>query len=366
MEIEYVEIKCVNGCVTTKRVITAQAPGLFDYDQRLDLLLKHGDPLSRLDAVVDWDIFLPLIESARAGVTEPQGPGGRPAWPARVLLKLLILQRLYHLSDAQAEFQLLDRLSFQRFVGLSLADKAPDQNTLHLFREQLTKTGVQQQLFDAFGAHLAEQGLLPKEGCMIDATFVEVPRQRNTRSENATIKGGQIPAEWADDPKKMAHKDVDARWTKKNEETYYGYKDHVKVNATTKLIETAVVTTASVHDSQVVEQLIQPGDEVVFADSAYAGAPVAATLEAKAVAGCIVQPARRGTPLTEDEQATNREVSRVRARVEHPFALMSGQAGRIFQRYVGRARNAAAIVMLNLVYNIQRFEQIQRLQLQPR
>lgn len=350
----------------TKRHIPSQAPGLFDYDQRLDLLMAHGDPLSRLDAVVDWDIFLPLVEPVRSGSAEPRGPGGRPSWPTRVLLKLFILQRLYHLSDAEAEYQLLDRLSFQRFVGLSLADKAPDQNTLHLFRERLTEAGVQQQLFDAFTAHLAEQGLLPKDGCIIDATFVEVPRQRNTRTENATIKAGQVPAEWTEDPKKLAHKDVDARWTKKNEESYYGYKDHIKVNNTTKLIETAVVTTASVHDSQVVEQLIQPGDEAVFADSAYAGAPVAATLAAKAVAGCIVQPTRRNSPLTEDEQATNREVSRVRARVEHPFALMSGQAGRIFQRYVGWTRNAGAIVMLNLVYNLQRYEQIQRLQLHPR
>lgn len=352
--------------MTTKRLIAPQTPGLFDYDQRLELLLAHGDPLSRLDAVVDWDIFLPLVEPVRCATTEARGPGGRPAWPTRVLLKLLILQRLYHLSDAEAEYQLLDRLSFQRFVGLSLADKAPDQNTLRLFRERLTAAGVQQQLFDAFTLHLAEQGLLPKEGCIIDATFVEVPRQRNTRAENATIKDGHTPTDWAKTPDKLAHKDVDARWTKKNEVAYYGYKDHIKVNTATKLIETAVVTSASVHDSQVVERLIQPGDEVVFADSAYAGAPVAAILATKTVAGCIVQPGRRDTPLTEEEQATNREVSRVRARVEHPFALMSGQAGRIFQRYVGLARNAAAIVMLNLVYNLQRYEQIHRLRLQPR
>ena len=350
----------------TKRYIQLQVPGLFDYDQRLELLMDHGDPLSRLDAVVDWDIFLPLVEPVRSSSAEPLGPGGRPSWPTRVLLKLFILQRLYHLSDAEAEYQLLDRLSFQRFAGLSLADKAPDQNTLRLFREGLTDAGVQQELFDAFTAYLAEQGLLPKDGCIIDATFVEVPRQRNTRAENATIKGGQVPDGWTEDPKKLAHKDVDARWTKKNKETYYGYKDHIKVNIATKLIEAAVVTTASVHDSQVVEQLIKRGDEAVFADSAYAGAPVAATLAARAVAGCIVQPPRRNTPLTEDEKATNREVSRIRARVEHPFALMSGQAGRIFQRYVGWARNAAAIVMLNLVYNLQRYEQIRRLQLQPR
>jgi len=365
VEIEYGGKIVIIYHMSTQRLIRPQAPGLFDYDDRLGLLSRHGDPLGRLDAVVNWDLFLPLIEPVRA-TAEPRGPGGRPAWPALVLFKLLILQRLYHLSDAEAEYQLLDRLSFQRFVGLSLADKAPDQNTLRLFREALTQAGIQQQLFDAFTAHLAEQGLLPKDGCIIDATFVEIPRQRNSRAENAALKEGEVPPDWANNPKKLAQKDCDARWTKKNEEVYYGYKDHIKVNATTTLIETAVVTVASVHDSQVVDQLIQSGDEAVFADSAYSGAPVAATLAEKKVAGCIVQPARRNTPLTEEEQATNREISRVRARVEHPFALMSGQAGRIFQRYVGLARNAAAIVMLNLVYNLQRYEQIRRLKLEPR
>ena len=144
----------------TKSDIPTQAPGLFDYARRRDRLMAYGDPLRRLDTVIDWDIFLPLVKPVRSGSIEPRGPGGRPGWPISVLLKLFILQRLYHLSDAEAEYQMLDRLSFQRFVGLSLADKAPDQKSLRLFREQLAETGVQQQLFDAFTAHLAEQGRL--------------------------------------------------------------------------------------------------------------------------------------------------------------------------------------------------------------
>lgn len=351
--------------MTSPNLIRPQAPGLFDYDERLAVLAGHGDPLRRLDAVIDWDRFLPLVEPVRT-LADPRGPGGRPAWPARVLLKLLIVQRLYHLSDAEAEYQLLDRLSFQRFVGLSLADKAPDQNTLRGFREALTAAGIHQQLFEAFNVQLAEQGLLPKDGCIVDATFVEVPRQRNSRAENAAIKAGEVPAAWAEDPKKLAHKDLEARWTQKHEVSYYGYKDHVKINAATKLIEAAVVTPASVHDSQAIGALVEPRDEAVWADSAYAGEPVEAILEKKSVAGCIVQPARRNRPLSRQEKTTNRAVSRVRARGEHIFAVMSGQAGRIFQRYVGLARNAGAIVLLNLVYNLQRYEQIRRLGLEPR
>lgn len=342
--------------------IEPQAPGLFDYVNRLEVLSGKRDPLAGLDAVVDWNLFLPIVESVRAGA-EPKGPGGRPAWPAMVLFKFLLIQRFYNLSDEDAEFQLLDRLSFQRFVGLTLADKAPDQNTLRLFREALVATQAEQMLFEAFNAHLSSLGLFPKQGVMIDATFVEVPRQRNSREENQAIKDGSTPAEWVNAPKKLAHKDLDARWTKKNDETYYGYKDHVKVNVASKLIESAVVTPASTHDSQALEKLVEKGDEAVFADSAYAGKPTAELLEKRDVAGCIVPKPGRGQKLTEEEKRTARQVSGTRSRVEHVFALMSGTAGRIFQRYVGMARNAGAIVMTNLVYNLRRYEQICRLKL---
>lgn len=348
--------------MSKQNYIMPRSPGLFDYVNRLEVLLGKEDPLARLDAVVDWNLFLPIIEAVRANA-EPRGPGGRPAWPAMILFKFLLIQRFYSLSDEDAEFQLLDRLSFQRFVGLTLADKAPDQNTLRLFREQLVVAGAEQKLFDTFNTHLGSLGLFPKSGVMIDATFVEVPRQRNTREENESIKAGTTPTEWKNDPKLLAHKDLDARWTKKNDETYYGYKDHVKANVASKLIESAVITPASTHDSQALGALVKKGDEVVFADSAYAGKPQAELLEKREVAGCIVPKPSRGQNLTDEEKETGRRVSGIRSRVEHVFALMSGTAGRIFQRYIGLARNAGAIVLTNLIYNLRRYEQIRRLKI---
>ena len=219
-------------------------------------------------------------------------------------------------------------------------------------------------MFAVFAAHLAEKGLLPKSSCIVDATFVEVPRQRNSRTENASIKEGQLPEGWEKSSKKRAHKDIDARWAKKDQQVSYGYKDHIKADAASKLIESAVVTPASVHDSQAMDELVVPGDEVVFADSAYGGAPLEKQMEAKGVFRCAVEAARRGAPLTDQEKESNQRIARVRARVEHVFALMSGQAGRIFQRHIGRARNAAAIVLMNWVHNLQRYEQIRRLGIQ--
>ena len=175
---------------------------------------------------------------------------------------------------------------------------------------------------------------------------------------------GRLPEGWDRSAKKRAHKDIDARWAKKDQQVSCGYKDHVKTDAASKLIESAAVTAASVHDSQAMDELVAPGDEVVFADSAYAGAPLGRQMDAKGVVRCAVEPARRGAPLTAQEKESNQRIARVRARVEHVFALMSGQAGRIFQRHIGHARNAASIVLMNWIYNLQRYEQICRLNIQ--
>ena len=334
----------------------------FSLTERLAQISHQRDPLERLDGVIDWKIFQPVLDRVFPPVT-PKGPGGRPAYPKLFLCKILVVQRLYHLSDEATQFQILDRLSFQRFLGLSLSDPVPDQNTIREFREALQKAEAFQSLFEVFNTHLAGQGLLPKEGVIVDATFVEMPRQRNTREENAMIKEGKNPEEWS--KKKRAHKDVDARWVKKNEQTFYGYKDHIKVNEQTKLIETAVVTVASVHDSQAVLGLVQKGDRVVYGDSAYGAAWITEQLNDIGVDTLTVQKAQRGQPLNDTEKEENREISSTRARVEHAFAVMSGQAGRIFQRYVGWARNKAAIQMLNLCYNLKRYETILRLKLHP-
>jgi len=347
-----------------RSTIARQAPGLFDIDNCLAELSAMGDCLNRLDSMIDWKIFVELIEP-HFGSANNTAVGGRPAYPVEVMFKLLTIQRLNNLSDAQTEFQACDRLTHRRFLGLSLADAIPDQNTIREFREKLVKADLFAQLFEIFNRQLLQKGLLPKEGSVIDATFVEVPRQRNSREENRQIKGGATPEPWTQKPEKLAQKDVDARWTKKNQEAYYGYKDHLKINVRSKLIEAAVVTSAEVHDSQAVGQLVEKGDVMIFADSAYSGKPVAEEMASVGVSPAIVGKARQGRELTGLQRKYNRAVSRVRARGEHVFGAMTGDAGRLFQRHIGYARNRSAIIMLNLVYNLRRYEQIVRLDLMP-
>lgn len=345
-----------------RNTIDRQAPGLFDIENRLIELTKLGDVLNRLNSLINWDAFVQIVDPILGSANSTQ-QGGRPAYPTLMLLKLLIIQRLYNLSDEQTQFQACDRFSHQRFLGVTVADRIPDQNTIREFREVLVKANAFDLLFESFSEQLHDKGLLPKEGSIIDATFIEVPRQRNTRIENDQIKNGMIPSNWKDHASKTAQKDVDARWAKKNEEVHFGYKNHIKIDITSKLIEKAFVTTASVHDSQAIGELVENGDLYVFADSAYSGQPATEKMEAVGVKPAVVGRAYRDTPLSEFQKQYNQAVSKVRARVEHPFAAMAGDAGRIFQRHIGFARNRAAIVMLNLVYNMRRYEQIVRLKL---
>jgi IS5 family transposase len=335
--------------------------GLFDSQNRLEQIRSMGDPLAALNAVMDWDIFVPTLD--RIPRAEPKGPGGRPAYHPLTMFKILVMQSLYGLSDEQTQFQILDRRSFHHFLSFSEADRVPDQNTIREFREKLTKAGLFDALFDAFNARLTEQGFITQKGQIIDASFVEVPRQRNRRSENEAIKRGEVPEGWEEDTKRLAHKDLDARWTKKNEQSYYGYKDHVVVDLESKLIVRAEVTAANEHDSQVLDALTQEGDPETWADSAYTGAACEAILEAKAIPAQVCEKGARGHELSKRQKRSNRAKSKTRARVEHIFGFMTGSMGAMYQRCIGYARNRSCILLANLVYNMARAEQIIRLKL---
>ncbi len=347
--------------ITHRRYIQPANPGLFDEQDRLAQLCAMGDPLAALDAVMDWTIFAPVL--ARIPRAEPKGPGGRPAYHPMLMFKILVLQSLYGLADEQTQFQILDRDSFHRFLGLSQADAVPDQNTIREFREKLTKAGLFDELFGAFNARLSARGFITRKGQIIDASFVQVPRQRNSRAENEAIKRGETPEGWKEDEKRMAHKDLDARWTKKNNETYYGYKDHIVADLESKLIVRAAVTSASEHDSQALDKLTRQGDPETWADSAYCGEPCAQILEGKNIAAHICEKGTRGHELTRGQKRSNCAKSRKRVRVEHVFGFMTGSMKAMFQRCVGYVRNRSCILLANLVYNMARVEQIIRLKL---
>ncbi|MGI6688927.1 MAG: IS5 family transposase [Christensenellales bacterium] len=328
--------------------------GLFDESNRLKKLSSLGDPLEKLNSVIDWRMFEGTLNKVFA--KEQKGVGGRPPYSYLLMFKILILQRLFNISDDQTEYQINDRVSFMRFLGLSLGDRVPDAKTIWLFRDTLVKADVIEGLFKLFNLQLEQQGIISHKGTIVDATFVEAPRQRNTREENRQIKEGKTPEGW-DKPEnvsKVRQKDTDARWMTKNKERHFGYKDHVKVDADSKLITAYTVTDASIHDSQALIELIDEKDQVLYADSAYSGRPIADKLP-QGIKNQIHEKGYRNRPLSEEQKAENKKKSRIRARIEHVFGYMTGSLHGITVRSIGIARAKFNIGLTNLIYNLCRY-----------
>lgn len=333
---------------------------LFSECYRLEKLSKQGDPLERLNKVIEWEYFRETIEKVRRKKMVNAGP--KPYDPL-LMFKILILQRYYNLSDNQIEYQILDRLTFCRFLGLSLNDKVPDEKTVWDFRNKLISKGIEKELFEKFSSLLELHGLIAHEGKIIDASFVEAPRQRNSKEKNKEIKSGKTPKEWDNKPNKKRQKDVDARWTKKNNQSYYGYKNHAKVDNKHKFLENYTTTDASVHDSQALDELLTEKDEGqdIWGDSAYTGEKQEKTIKKYKAVSKIHEKGYKNNPLTEAQKESNTEKSRTRARVEHVFGFMEHSMNKLYVRSIGIKRAAGFVGLVNLTYNLFRYEQVARL-----
>ena len=251
--------------------------------------------------------------------------GPKPYDPL-LMFKILILQRYYNLSGSQLEYQILDRLTFYRFLGLSLNDKVPDEKTVWGFRDKLITKGIEKELFEKFTSLLEKYGLIAHQGKIVDASFVEAPRQRNSREKNQEIKQGKTPEGWDQHPNKKRQKDVGARWTKKNNQSYYGYKNHAKVDNAHKFIDTYTTTDAPVHDSQVLDTLLteKDKDQDLWADSAYTGEEQEKTIKKYRVNNKVHEKGYKNSPLTEIQKEPNKEKSRTRARRAKAFNFYGG------------------------------------------
>lgn len=327
----------------------------FDQENRLAVLEKLGDPLPRLDRIVGWDAFKPLLKKIRQKLRKINAD--RKPWDPKRMFKMLVLQTLYNRSDDQTEFQVLDRLSFQRFLGLAPEDRVPAAKTLWLFREQLARHGLVDKLFDALDVQPWLAGYLPLGGQIIDANLVNVPRNHNRCKENEQIKEGKVPGELEEQPNKKRQKDLDSHWTKKHGKSHYGYKNHLNVDTESNLIRRYAVTDALVHDSQGFDALLdeENSSRSIWTDSSYRPKEREAEIKEKGYRSRIHHKGRRNRQLNQKELRSNR------ARVEHVFGhqhLLTG--GGFCIRVKGKLRAAAKIGLMNLVYNMRRLEYLLR------
>jgi len=331
--------------------------GLFDEIERLAELTKLGDPLMHLNEKIDWESFRSILKQIRTENPDNVKNAGRKPFDEVMMFRVIVLQGLYGLSDDQMEYQLKDRRSFERFVsGGGTLYKMPDAKTIWLYKERFKEHDIAKKVFKKFNQQLDKANLIAHSGQIVDASFVEVPRQRNSRDDNAHIKKeGTHPEGWSDN--KNRQKDVDACWTEKNKQKHFGYKNHVSVDQKRKFILNYEVSSAEVHDSKHILGLLgkpRIKNESVWGDSAYRSEKIEEQLKKKGFISKIHEKGYRGKPLTKRQKRNNTIKSKIRARVEHVFASIYWFKGD-YLRCIGIDRITQAVGFINLAYNIKRY-----------
>jgi len=304
------------------------------------VVAKLGGPrtqaiLDQLDAAVDWAaLAVPLRKLYR------NDAAGAPAEPVVRMLKILMLQKWFNLSDPQAQEQLNDRLSFRRFVGLRGEELAPDETTIVKFRKRLRDGNADVELFAMVGKSIASKGYLLKEGTMVDAMILEAPRGRKTGEKDGNGE-------------ETTTRDAEASFTKKHGRTYHGYKGHLAVDRS-GIVTGYAFSTASHHDSRYIDRLIEKEKKAVLADSAYADRARRARLERRGVIDGIARKRVRGQkdhhPLV---KKLNRAIASLRAGVEHTIARCR-KWGLSRTRYRGERRNAFDFGIGLIAHNLRR------------
>ena len=344
-------------------------PGFFDTDERLRSLSAAGDPLERLAAVVDFELFRPELEAglARGDCSR----GGKPPYDAVLMFRVLVLQALYTLSDDQTEYQLRDRLSFMRFAGLGLHEAVPDAKTIWLYREQLTRAGALARAFERFDAVLRERGYLAMGGQIVDATVVEARRPRLSRDEKQAVREGNVPADWS--KARTRQIDCDGRWTIKRGRRkapppggtqramgeiatpMFGYKNHLGIDRAHGFIRCFTVTHAARHDGSQLGAVLDANNTAsgVWADTAYRSKANLRLLESRGLKAQFRRAKPRNRPMPRHIARGNTTRARVRALVEHVFATEKRRMGLVL-RTIGLARATAKITLANLAYNMRR------------
>jgi IS5 family transposase len=351
--------------------MAGEQPGFWDIEHRLRELSEHGDPLEKLAATVDFEIFrVDLVAALKA---RDPAKGGRPGFDPILKFRMLVLQAMHGLSLDQTEYLVRDRLSWMRFCRLGPGDAVPDANTLWDFKEALIGAGALDALFVRLGRAIMAAGYLPMSGQIVDATLVAAPRQRNTEGEKTAIKAGRLATEiWPCQPAKARQKDVDARWTLKVSKAkpaeggaprvdiaipVFGYKSHISIDRRHGIIRRGKVTDAAAHDgARLREGLIDPSNTAshVWADSAYRSAENERFLRGIGKVSRIHRKKPKGKPMPKRTARANARKSAVRAAVEHPFAHQKGPMGLVI-RSIGMARAAATVTFANMVYNMKRW-----------
>lgn len=280
--------------------------------------------LQEMDTVIPWQLLLKPIKKCY-----PQGHTGRPPVKLEVLLRIYFLQQWYGLSDPAAEDSLYDTESMRRFVGVDLSG-IPDESTLCRFRHRLEKEGLPAKLFKKVEGYLSDKGLIVSEGTIVDATIIDAPSSTKNQDRQ---------------------RDPEMKQTKKGNQWRFGMKAHVGTDTEGK-VHSVVVTDASVHDSQIMDDLLHGEEQAVYGDKAYANADKQAQAEANGINWRVSRKASRGRKLNCADRAFNKKSNRTRAKGEHAFRIVKNLWGYGKVRYKGIEKNAAQVFSLFALANL--------------
>jgi len=284
--------------------------------------------LDKIDHTINWEPLQQKMESLYSCDKR-----GRPGFPVVALFKAILLQQWYGLSDPAAEEAIDDRRSFRRFLGLNLAEKAPDHSTIHKFRDRIAP--IISDLLTEVNRQLEAKRLILKKGTLVDATLI------------------QAAARPASDSKPAAA-DPDARWGGKENNLQFGYKGHIGLDQDSELIRKAELTPANQHDSLQFKAMISGDEESAYADKAYASQDHSDWLAEQNINDGILFKGARGHPLTDIQNAINRSLTAIRHNIEHVF----GTWKRIYHwrrcRYFSLIRNRCSFIVLCIAYNLKR------------
>lgn len=298
----------------------------------------RNERLERIGQAVDWDRVGKLVEEVYSS------PEGRPSYPPLMMVKVVLLQQWYNASDPEMEAALWDRLSFRRFVGLGLQEESPDYSTISRFRKELTERGLGERLFKEVGRQLEERGLVVKKGTLIDATLVEAQARRPSASAGLGVRSTTDP---------------DADWTRKGSRSYFGYKVHVGVDASSGLIRKAMLTSAKVYESEVADDLVTGDEAAVYGDRAYESRERRNWLKSVGIKDRMMHRSHKHQArLPYWQKRRNELISRARAPVEKVFGTLKRTYGYSRVRYMRLDRNVTEMWLKCMAYNLRRADQL--------
>lgn len=312
---------------------------LFSQHYREEKLTKISDILNKLNEVVNWESFRPTLESFYPK-QEKSKPGRRRTDPV-LMFKIFVLQRYYDLSDDAVEYQILDRLSFMKFLGLTLEDPVPDAKTIWRWRNEMMQAGLIDKLFRKLVRKLRSKGIIFTGGKIVDASIMK------------TAKGkGEADDEDDDDINENSERQTDRDSAYDGHKKENGYKNHIKMDQQSKMIENFEVSPANEHDSQYLEDLLEEGDEEIYADKAYDSEKIRQALKKRGIKNKIMKKAQRGKKQFGEFRKYNKSLSSIRSGVEHVFGWIKRQRKKFQVRARSLARATAEITLQNITYNL--------------